>query len=78
MNQKAFWGFGEEELIHSGSWFSSFCSVQTCYKSGHVAQSQVCAGSQEGEAKAWPCGFASQPSILVLFPSCGEADVPAW
>ena len=66
----------EESTIHR-SYFSVFLRVQNCSKAAHVDSARSVQETRKERAKTDLVALPTVSSILVLFPSFGEADVPA-
>lgn len=66
----------EESTIHR-SYFSFFLRVQNCSKAARVDSPRSVREARKERAKIDLLALPTVSSILVLFPSFGEADVPA-
>lgn len=67
----------KKESSISGSYFSSFLRVQDCSKAAHIDHPSSVLETRKERARIDLVALPTVSSILVWFPSFGEADVPA-
>lgn len=67
----------KKESSISGFYVSSFLRVQYCSKAAHVDSLSSVQETRKERARIDLVALPTVSSILVLFPSFGEADVPA-